>query len=134
MNFVPLNIKTNNYLLSSTIKIKELIKFAKQNHIYALTITDNNMYGVLEFYKECTKNNIKPIVGLEVKIEDLEFILYAKNYKGYQNLIKLTTIMSAENLTIQNIQKYSSDLLCIVPFTSRKIYNDLKKLYQDIYL
>ena len=58
MNFVPLNIKTNNYLLSSMIKVKELIKVAKENSITALTITDNNMYGALDFYKECINNNI----------------------------------------------------------------------------
>ena len=133
MNFVPLNIKTNNCLLSSMIKIKDLIKVAKENNIKCLTITDNNMYGVLDFYKECIKNNIKPIVGLEIRLEE-EIILYAENYEGYQNLIKISTIMSSEPLTIKIIQKYSKNLLCIVPYTSRKLYNDLKKIYQDIFI
>ena len=134
MNFVPLNIKTNNYLLSSTIKIKELVKAAKENNINCLTITDNNMYGALDFYKECINNNIKPIIGLEIMLEELEFVIYAKNYEGYQNLIKLSTIMSSEPLTIKTIQNYSNNILCIVPYTSRKLYNDLKKIYQDIFI
>ena len=80
MNFVPLNIKTGNYLLSSTIKIEELVKMAIDHNLKALTITDNNMFGVLDFYKACIQNNIKPIVGLEVIIEDVKFVLYVRNY------------------------------------------------------
>ena len=86
MSFVPLNIKTGNYLLSSMIKIDDLIKVAKQENIKALTITDNNMYGALDFYKKCVENNIKPIIGLEVTIENLKFILYARNYQGGRGL------------------------------------------------
>ena len=55
----PLNIKTCNSLLKSMIQINDLIKVAKENNIQALTITDNNMYGVLDFYNACKKNNIK---------------------------------------------------------------------------
>ena len=86
--YTPLYIKTNNNILSSIIKIDELIKFALDNNLKSLTITDSNMYGAYDFYKECTKNNIKPIIGLEVSIPD-KIVLYAKNYEGYKNLIKL---------------------------------------------
>ena len=47
--YAPLYIKTNNSLLESMIRIEELIEFAKVNNIKALTITDNRMYGVMEF-------------------------------------------------------------------------------------
>ena len=60
--YTPLNIKTNNTLLSSLIKIDDLIEFAIKNNLKSLTITDNNMYGVMEFYHKCLNNNIKPIV------------------------------------------------------------------------
>ena len=56
--FVPLNIKTDSYLQSSLISINSLISFAKKNNIKSLTITDNNMYGVITFYKACINNNI----------------------------------------------------------------------------
>ena len=59
MNFVPLYIKTDNSLLNSMIKISDLVKYALKNNIKALTITDNNMYGVMEFYTECINNKIK---------------------------------------------------------------------------
>ena len=54
--FVPLNIKTDSYLQSSMISINSLVDFALNNKLKALTITDNNMYGVMDFYKTC-KNN-----------------------------------------------------------------------------
>ena len=134
MEFVPLNIKTNNYLLSSMIKIKELIEFAKKNSLTALTITDNNMYGAIDFYKECVNNNIKPIVGLEITIDDLKYVVYCQNYEGYKNLIKLATIMSKTPLTIETVTKYSDNLLAIIPYETRKLYNDLKKIYKYIFI
>ena len=133
MNFVPLNIKTGNYLLSSMIKIKDLVKVAKENNLKALTITDNNMYGVLDFYKECKNNNIKPIVGLEVTIDETKFILYAMNYEGYKNLIKIATLMS-ENISLNDLTKHSDNILCIVPYPSRKLYNELNKIYEYIFI
>ena len=130
---IPLNIKTNNYLLHSMIKIKELVKVAKDNNIEALTITDNNMYGTLEFYKECKKNNIKPIIGLEISIPE-KIILYARNINGYKNLIKITTLKSEKGLDTKDLSVYSNNLICIVPFESRNRFNELKKIYDIIFV
>lgn len=124
--YTPLNIKTDNYLQSSMIKIKDLIKFAKEKNITSLTITDNNMYGVLDFYKECIKNNIKPIIGLEVTIDNNIIILYCMNYNGYKNLIKLTTIMSERQLIIDDLKQYSSNLIAIIPYESINIFEELQ--------
>lgn len=133
MKYVPLYIKTDNSLQESLIKIEDLIKKAKQYNITALTITDNNMYGVMDFYKLCIKNSIKPIVGLEITYKDNIIVLYCINYKGYQNLIKLTTIMSEKDIDINDLEAYSSDLICIVPYQSLSIYNDIRGLYIYIY-
>ena len=64
--YTPLYIKTDNSFQQSLITIKQLIEFAKKNNIKSLSITDNNMYGVMDFYKLCKTNNIKPIIGLEI--------------------------------------------------------------------
>ncbi len=130
---VPLNIKTDSYLLHSMIKTKDLVEAAKENNIKALTITNNNMYGVIEFYKECMKNNIKPIIGLEIELPE-KIILYAKNYEGYKNLIRITTLKNEKGITIDDLNKYSESLICIVPFSSRIHYNELKKIYEIIYV
>ena len=75
MIYAPLNIKTDYSLLNSMIKISDLILFAKENKIPALTITDDNMCGVIEFYEACTQNHIKPIIGLDIKIDNYHFII-----------------------------------------------------------
>ena len=124
----PFYIKTENSLLSSLIKIDDLIKYAIDNNIKALTITDDNMFGALEFFIKCKKNNIKPIIGLEI----FDIVLYAMNYKGYQNLIKLNTIKSKENITLEHLKKYSDDVICIIPYKNIDKYDDLK-FYKYLY-
>lgn len=134
MNYVPLYIKTENSLLNSMIRIDELIKKALELNLKALTITDNNLFGAREFYLACMKNNIKPIIGMELTIEKHVFIVYAKNKLGYQNLMKLSTLMSEKGLEIKDIDKYSSDLIAIIPYDSKDLYLTLNKIYQYIFL
>jgi len=124
----PLYIKTHNSLLNSLIKIDDLIDYAIKNDIKALTITDEYMYGVLEFYIKCIKNNIKPIIGLEV----MDVVLYAVNYEGYKNLIKLSTIKSKEEITYEILKKYSNDLVCIVPFKKLDQFDNFR-FYEYLY-
>ena len=131
--YAPLYIKTNNSLLESMIKIEDLIEYAKVNNIKALTITDNRMYGVMEFYKACMANDIKPIIGLEITMDDSKIVLYAKNIKGYKNLIKLSTISTERTITIEDLSIYNSDLVCILPYDSNNLYDTLKSLYEDIF-
>ena len=132
--YTPLYIKTDNSLLSSMIKIDDLILFAKENNLKSLTITDNNMYGVMEFYHKCLDNAIKPIVGLEAKIDNYKFLIYCKNYNGYKNLIKISTALSDNSFDYVFLSKFCSDLVCIVLYDSIDIlYSKLEKLFCDIY-
>lgn len=133
MKYVPLYIKTDNSLQQSMIKIDALIKKAKKYNITALTITDNNMYGVMDFYKLCKENDIKPVVGLEITYNDNIVVLYCINYQGYKNLIKLSTILSQRNIELKDLEKYSNDLICLVPFNSISIYSDLRGIYKYIF-
>ena len=88
MNYTSLYTKTDYSLLQSMIKIDDLINFGVSNNLKALAICDDNMSSSIEFYKKCLENNIKPIIGLNIKIGDNTILLYAKNYNGYKNLIK----------------------------------------------
>ena len=92
--YTPLYIKTDNSLQKSLITVNKLVNYAKKHNIKALTITDDNMYGVMDFYKLCIANDIKPIIGLEIKYNDLFIVVYAMNEDGYRSLIKLSTIQS----------------------------------------
>ncbi len=72
----------------------------------ALAITDHGvMYGVVDFYEECLKNGIKPLIGCEVytaprsrfdkdPVIDSNYghlILLAETNEGYHNLIKIVS-------------------------------------------
>ena len=102
MQFVPLHLHTEYSLLDGAIKLKELVKFCKENDMPACAITDHGvMYGAIEFYKLAKENNIKPILGCEFYVHTgdihetdpnnnprYHLILLAKNMTGYKHLIK----------------------------------------------
>ena len=124
--YTPLKITTDYTLLKSLIKVPDLITFLCENNIKVCGICDENLYGVLDFYYACKKNGIKPIIGLNIKIEKLNIYLYAMNFEGYKNLLKVHTFKEKNDLTIETLKMYSDNILCIVPYESKKIYENLK--------
>lgn len=80
----------------STILIPDLIADAKKKNIDYLALTDkNNMFGMLQFSKECLDNHITPLFGLEANIminhEIYPFVLLAKDDQGYFSLVKVSS-------------------------------------------
>ncbi len=107
INFTHLHVHSEYSLLDGSSKIKELISRTKELGMDSIAITDHgSMYGVIDFYKEAKKNNIKPIIGCEVYVASKDrfektydksnysnhLILLAKNEIGYNNLIKLVSM------------------------------------------
>ena len=67
--FVHLHLHTEYSLLDGAIRIKELPNRIKELGMDTVAITDHGtMYGVIDFFKECKKNNVKPIIGCEMYI------------------------------------------------------------------
>ncbi len=132
MKYIPLYIKTSYHLLSSMCDIKKLIEKCKELDIKSIAITDPNMYGIMEFYKECKNNAIKPIIGLELIIDNEVILLYAKNYLGYQNLTRLTFIKQDRELCFDDIKDHSNDLICIIKDVDK--YKEYKKIFDDIFI
>lgn len=132
--YTSLYVKTNYSLLSSLITIDDYINYAIKNNLTSLVITDSNMFGTMEFYKKCKSNNIKPIIGLEVVIDTGTILLYAKDYSGYQSLIKLSTISSTRTITIDDLKLNNKDVISIILFENKELYNELNSIYTDIYL
>ncbi len=107
-NFVHLHLHTEYSLLDGAARIKKLVKTAKSYNMPALAMTDHgNMYGAIQFYKECKDQGIKPIIGCEVYIADdlhekstkskhNHLLLLVKNEQGYKNLAKLNSIAFKE--------------------------------------
>ena len=116
MNYTPLYVKTHNSLLSSTITIEGLINYAINNNIKSLSVCDNTMYGVMDFYHLCKKNNIKPIIGLEVTLDNKKIVLYCKDNVGYTNLIYLCTKQSEGKIDLNVLKDHSTNIICILPF------------------
>ncbi|MGB0925264.1 MAG: DNA polymerase III subunit alpha, partial [Minisyncoccia bacterium] len=104
--FVHLHNHSHYSLLQGLSKIPEMVNMAVTDKQPALALTDyGSMYGAIHFYKECLKQGIKPIIGLDayMAFRDMEqrdhgidnkrypFTLLVKNLDGYKNLMKLVT-------------------------------------------
>ncbi len=126
-----ISIKTDYEVLKSLIKIKELITYAKANNIDTLGIIDDNLSSSIEFYEECKKNNIKPLIALDVTLEDHIYI-YAKNYQGLKDLFKLNTYLLDNKLTLEILKKYIINAYLVT--TNLNLYNELLKITQNIFL
>lgn len=116
-----LHVRSCYTLLKSTMTIQKIIQSAKDNGYHAVTLCDKNvMHGAMAFYHEAKKANIKPIFGLEVDVindnHSFGFILLAKNDKGYQAQMQLSTILNtnekAKVISFEEFITYTHD--CVV--------------------
>ena len=107
MAFAHLHVHTEYSLLDGSNKIKEYVKRVKELGMDSAAITDHGvMYGVIDFYKACKAEGIRPILGCEVYVapnsrfdkeltggEDRYYhlVLLAENDTGYANLMKIVS-------------------------------------------
>ena len=69
--FIHLHTHSHYSLLNALPKIPELVAKAKECGMNALALTDNaNLYGAIEFYKECLEQGIKPIFGVDFYVAE----------------------------------------------------------------
>lgn len=116
-----MGIHSGNELLNGVGLYKDWIKRAKYFGIKNLGICEKgSLRGVMSFQQQCIKNDIKPIFGMTIPIskgaDDYEVKAYAKNFVGWQNLLKFSSILNVEeNPTIQEeiLEKYSEGLFII---------------------
>jgi DNA polymerase-3 subunit alpha len=88
--------QTEYQILENAIHLEDYVSFGVSNGFSFLTITDSNLQGHFKFYNLCKANNIKPVIGLSVKINsnlnrENIILLYAKNKIGYQNLLEISS-------------------------------------------
>lgn len=129
---LALQVKTSYSLLSSLCKIEDLVKKAKEYGYTSLAITDeDNLYGVMPFYEICHKYNIKPIIGVELSLQNKKILLYARNNKGYKNIIKLVSLKSERSLTNEDLSTYKEGTILVMPsyYYDEKIYNIYNEKY-----
>ena len=137
----------------------ELVEKAKELGHPALAITDHgSIHGYLELYKAAKKNNIKPIIGVEMyitntfaedglakELEKYHIIVLAKNEKGLKNLFQLVTLSNTEGfyykprITFEWLKEHSEGLIvssaCIQGEVAQNIINNnidkAKKYYKE---
>ncbi len=107
-DFVHLHVHTQYSLLDGTIRLQDVLKKARALKMPAVAMTDHgNIYGVVDFYQSAYRQGIKPIIGCELYIAPKSrldksvdnagetarhLIVLVKNFQGYKNLIKLTSL------------------------------------------
>ena len=113
--FVPLNIKTTYSFFQSAFSVPKLIKALKKQDYFAAGISDeSNMHAFPSFYTLAINQNIKPILGMEVKVEDLVFHFYIASELGYLNLLKIHTLDEEAKLDLSSLQDIVNDLIIVI--------------------
>lgn len=146
--FVHLHVHSHYSLLNALPMPKELAAAAKADGQDALAITDNGaLYGAIDFYKACQKEDIKPIIGVDAYLAprtrfDKEaqidkprsrLVLLAKDNKGYENLIELVTRSFIDGfyyrprLDQELIEKHAEGLIAVVPSFAGEVAQALKE-------
>src|SRR5438270_9238292 len=106
-SFVHLHCHTHYSLLDGANRIPELADHVKAQGMNAVAMTDHgNLYGAIEFYRECTARGLNPIIGYEAYVAPgkrgerearrrgdagYHLTLLAKNLIGFKNLIKMAS-------------------------------------------
>jgi DNA polymerase-3 subunit alpha len=123
--FVHLHCHSHYSLLDGANRIPELVSKVKAEGMNALALTDHgNLYGAIEFYRECTAAGINPIIGYEAYVAPnrrtdrdarrrgeaaYHLTLLARDNEGYRNLIKMASAAFLEGF--HHVPRIDKELL-----------------------
>ena len=136
-----LDTRTHFSLLRGVSKIKDFVSCAKERGCHALGIADIvNFYGVTSFYKECEKQEMRPILGATFYLQEIQdvhpkILLFAKNKDGYRSLMRLITTSQFNRsvktnrpvLTSEMIKREIGNIVAIAPPATSSINLALRK-------
>ncbi len=158
--FIHLRVQSSYSLLSSALKLSEIVECCNKFAMPAVALTDDtNLFASLEFALMAQKSGVQSISGSlfflrladAEKLEFSEILLLAKNEQGYRNLLHLATIPYTQNnrdiqehITIEDLQKYSEGLIMLSGYVRGPIGSALladekglaesrTKLFQEIF-
>ena len=72
--------------------------------------------------------------SLDILLDTYNIVLYAKNYEGYKNIIKLSTIQNEKKVLEEDLYKYNKNVVAIIPYKYKEKFTNLKEIYSEIYL
>ena len=132
--FGVLYLQSAYNLLKNTIPMDTLMKHAKAGSYDFVALTDENLYGLISFFKHAKAYHLKPILGLKVNVSfefgDTGFLIYVKNQRGYQNLLRLNLIKEEKGLSIDDLINHQEGLIFVSSGEDSII--DLKLLEDNI--
>jgi len=153
VKFTHLHLHTQYSLLDGSGKIHEMVLRAKELGMDSLAITDHGvMYGVIEFYKACLSEDIKPIIGCEVYVapnsrfdrepgatEDRyhHLVLLAENNIGYQNLMKIVSAGFLEGfyykprIDKEVLRRYSEGIIALSACLGGEVAGNLRRGFYE---
>ena len=118
-----LDTKTVYSFMESMISIQKYVDQGKAYGYSALGIMDiDNLYGAYYFIKECQKQGVQPLLGLEVTVHHKEELInlrfLALSNRGYRNLMKLSSQKMTGKKEWTDFSPYLEDICVIVPYYS----------------
>jgi len=112
-----LGIQSSYSMLKNTIPMDVLVKEAKDRGYDFLALSDEQLHGMLHFYRTTEKHHIKPVLGLVVEVAyqlgRTSFYIYVKDQIGYQNLLKISLRKSQNELTYEDLLTHQKGLIFI---------------------
>ena len=146
---INLKIHSQFSICEGAIKINQLSDFCKKNKVSAVGICDNeNLSGALEFSNELSKLGIQPIIGTTIYLKDAvdkeifygKISLFAKNNKGYKNLLKLSSKSylnlkdedNKPNISFDLLTRYLDGIIILIG-GSKSFFSDLFIKNKDNY-
>jgi len=97
--FVHLHLHTEYSIVDGTVRIPQLMQHCAELRMPSVAMTDQgNVFGLVKFYRQAQKNGIKPVIGVDLKIDNPDeserphgLVLLCQNVTGYRNLTRLVT-------------------------------------------
>lgn len=127
--YIPLRLHSEFSIEEGIVRLPEAVHFAQKQGLPALALSDlMNLFGIVKFYRTCRQNGIKPILGVDIVLEDTQrnlcgrLLLLAKNQQGYRTICEwLTHAYLAEEHQQQSaclsyswlLQQNTDGLICL---------------------
>ena len=146
-DYVHLHNHTHHSVLDGLTKIPDLVNFVKETGMEAVALTDHGtMSGAIEFYRAAQSAGVKPIIGIEAYVATrsrhdrdpskdknrYHLTILAMNNKGYQNLMKLSSVANLEGVYYKPrmdreiLEKYNEGLIVLSGCASGEVAEYLR--------
>src|SRR5690606_9453710 len=122
-----INCHSYHSLRYGTLSLETLIQQAKACKADTLALTDiNTVTGIYDFAKACNEEGIKPVVGMEFRMENrLLYIGLAKNHAGIGEICRLLTAYNCDGAELPIKAPDFENVYIVYPFSNRPaILND----------